>query len=383
MDFSEVIGQEHIKTHLKTTAKAGRIPHAQLFIGINGSGVLPMAIAYASEVLALHYEENSPEYHESKRRVSNLNHPDLHFFYPVNTNQKVKKDAVSEHFSNEWRNFVLKNPYGSLFEWLQTLGIENKQGNISRREAYNISKKIALKSHDKGYKVVIIWMAENMNESCANGILKIIEEPTEKTVLLLLSEREENLLSTIRSRCQKINFPRLSEADIAKKLITNLNISDSAAFQITRRAQGDYNKALQLISETDQDIQFETWFIKMTRSAFKAGKTKTAIRDILELTEELASIGRETQKKFLNFSLELIRQALLKNYSTNELVYYKTHDKNFKLENFSSYIHHNNILEFYTILEDAIYHIERNANPKVLFTDLSIKFTHLIHAKKE
>lgn len=379
MDFSEVIGQEHIKTHLLTTAKAGRIPHAQLFSGINGSGLLPMAIAYASEILALQYEENSEEYQKSKRRVSELNHPDLHFFYPVNTNQKIKDKPVSDHFSDEWREFVLNNPYGSLFEWLQTLGIEKKQGNISRREANTIFRKLALKSHDGGYKVAIIWMAENMNPNCANAILKLIEEPTEKTLLLLLAEREENLLTTIKSRCQKITFPLLPEADIAEKLIANLKLDESQAFQISRRAQGDYNKAIQLSNETDADIQFEAWFIRLVRTAFSAKGNKKAIQDILELTEELAATSRENQKKFLNFSLEIIRQALLKNYSAEELVYYKTTDRTFQLAKFAPFIHHNNIIGFFEALEDAVYHIERNANSKILFTDLSIKFTHLIH----
>lgn len=380
MDFSEVIGQEHIKAHLLTTAKAGRIPHAQLFAGLNGSGILPMAIAYASELLALQYEEGSAEYRKSKHRVSELNHPDLHFFYPVNTNSKIKDKPVSHHFSDEWRKFVIKNPYASLFEWLQVLGIENKQGYIARREANNISRKLSLKSHDGGYKVAIIWMAENMGSECANAILKLIEEPTDKTVLLLLTEREENLLTTIKSRCQKINFPFLPEAAIANKLILDLNIDESQALQISRRAQGDFNKALQLVNETDEDTLYEAWFIRMSRMAFMAKKDKKQILGILELSDELAGLGREKQKKFLNFSLEIIRQAMLQNYSAGELVYYKTHDSSFRFEQFSTHIHHNNITGFYKALEDAIYHIERNANPKILFTNLFVRMTHLFHA---
>lgn len=382
MDFSQIIGQEHIKAHLKTTAKAGRIPHAQLFSGINGSGLLPMAIAYASEILALQYEEGSQGYENCKRRVSELNHPDIHFFYPVNTTSKIKDKPVSDHFSDEWRKFVLTNPYGSLFEWLQTLGIENKQGNISRREANNISRKLSLKSHDGGYKVAIIWMAENMGNECANAILKLIEEPTEKTLLLLLAEREEKLLTTITSRCQKITFPLLPETEIGEKLISDLKLDESRAFQISRRAQGDYNKALQLATETDEDMLFETWFIRMARVAFMAKKDKKEILNVLDLSDELAGIGREKQKKFLSFSLEIIRQALLQNYATEELVYYKTNDRSFRFDLFSGHIHHNNIMGFYEALEDAAYHIERNANAKILFTNLIIKFTHLFHTRQ-
>src|SRR5690606_7853368 len=162
MDFSDVIGNQHLKAHLLRTIQNGRIPHAQLFSGINGSGLLPMAIAYASELLCKQFSPNSLEYVQCKRKVSKLAHPDLHFVYPVNTNDDVKKNAVSDNYAEAWRNFVLDNPYASLFEWLQYIGIENKQGNISKFEAEQISKKLSLKAYEGGYKVMIIWMAENM-----------------------------------------------------------------------------------------------------------------------------------------------------------------------------------------------------------------------------
>lgn len=382
MDFSKIIGQKHIQSHLQTTANAGRIPHAQLFSGKNGTGMLAVAIAYASELLCMQYKKDSAEYEKCKRHVNQLNHPDLHFFYPVNTNQDIKKDPISDDFSTAWRKFVLKNPYASLFEWLQSLGIENKQGNISRNEANHISKKLALKSYEGGYKVAIIWMAENMHSSCSNAILKLIEEPTDKTVLILITEREEKLLTTIKSRCQKLQFPLLAENDIAKGLIENENLEEHLAIQISRRAQGDYNKALQLSKETGEDDQFESWFIDLVRTAFQARGNKKAIQDLLKWTDEISGQGRETQKKFLNFSIEMFRQALLENYSSNDLVYYIPKDQSFSIRNFAPYVHQNNISEIYQTLEDATYHIERNANPKLLFSDLSIKLTRLLHAKR-
>jgi len=382
MNFSDVIGQNHIKSHLKTTVATGRVAHAQLFSGINGSGLLPMAIAYAAELLASHYEKGSAEYEASHRKVREFNHPDLHFFYPVNTTKEVKKDALSHDFAEQWREFVQQNPYASLFEWLQSLGIGDKQGNISRGEANHISKKLSLKSHEGGYKIAIIWMAENMNISCANAILKLIEEPTDKTVLLLLSEREENILTTIKSRCQKISFPRLPDAEIANGLIKKYNLEESKAIQISRRAQGDFNKAIQLSGETDGDAQFESWFIALVRTAFMAKQDKKAIRELLAWTDHIASAGRETQKKFLIFSIEMFRQALLTNYQTHELVYYNTYDPGFSLRKFAPYVHHNNIEEIFKTLEEATYHVERNAHAKILFMDLSIKLTRLLHAKR-
>jgi DNA polymerase-3 subunit delta' len=382
MDFSEIIGQHHIKQHLAKTIENGRIPHAQLFTGINGSGLLPMAIAYAGTLLCNQYEKDSPEYIACKNKVAKLSHPDLHFVYPVNTSEIAKKHAVSDNYSEAWRNFVLKNPYGSLFEWLQSLGIERKQGNISKYEAEQISKKLSLKAYEGGYKVMIIWMAENMNGECANKILKLVEEPSDKTVLILLTEREGQIITTIRSRCQKLNFPLLSEADIAEALVKNLQIKETSAQKTARRARGNYNKALQLLEETGEDEVFEKWFISWVRTAFRAKGNKGAINQLLAWSDELAGQGRETQKKFLAYCIEIFRQALLKNYKADSLLFFEASDKSFSIQKFAPFVHQNNIFEITTALEDAAYHIERNGNAKIIFTDLSIKLTRLIHKKE-
>ena len=379
MDFSEVIGHQHIKSHLSATIENGRIPHAQLFSGVNGSGLLPMAIAYASELLCSQFEKGSPESISCKNKVSKLAHPDLHFVYPVNTSDIAKKNAISDNCAEGWRSFVLNNPYASLFEWLQSIGIEKKQGNISKYEAENISKKLSLKAFEGGYKVMIIWMADNMNSECANKILKLVEEPTEKTVLLLLTEREEQIITTIRSRCQKLTFPLLSEADISENLVQKLQINESLALQTARRSRGDFNKALQLLEETGEDEIFEKWFISWVRTAFRAKGNKGAINNLLDWSDELAGQGRETQKKFLAYCIEVFRQALLKNYNADTLLFFKASDSSFSLPKFAPFVHQNNIFEINSALEDASYHIERNGNAKIIFTDLSIKLTRLIH----
>lgn len=381
MDFSEVIGNQHIKAHLIKTVENGRIPHAQLFTGTNGSGLLPMAIAYASELLCMQYGKGSPEYLACQRKVSKLEHPDLHFVYPVNTSEKIARNAVSDDYANDWRNFVLNNPYASLFEWLQSIGIERKQGNISKYEAEQIAKKLSLKAYEGGYKVMIIWMAENMNMECGNKILKLIEEPSDKTVLLLLTEREGQILTTIRSRCQQLNFPLLAEADIIEALIQQEEIPEAMAARAAQRARGDYNRALQSLEETGEDDVFEKWFILWVRTAFKAKGNKGAINSLLEWSDEVAGQGRETQKKFLNYCIELFRQALLKNYKSDSLVHFESKDKSFKIENFAPFVHQNNIFQITAALEDALYHIERNGNAKIIFTDLSINLTRFIHRK--
>ncbi len=379
MAFTEIIGQNHLKSHLSTSVENGRIPHAQILSGINGSGLLTLAIAYASELLSRQYQKESQEYMATSNKVKKLIHPDLHFVYPVNTNDNIKKNAISDNYASEWREFVLQNPYASLFEWMQFIGVEKKQGNISKYEAESISKKLSLKAYEGGYKVMIIWMAENMNMECANKILKLVEEPSDKTVLLLLTENEGQIISTIRSRCQALQVPPLSENDIASTLISRHAVSENIAAQIAIRAQGDYNRALQLKDETGEEKVFEKWFIIWVRSAFRAKGNKQAINHLLDWSDEIAKQGRETQKKFILYCTELFRQALLKNYNADSLIFFKSNDPTFAIEKFAPFVHQNNIFEITSALEEALYHIERNGNAKIIFTDLSIQLTRLIH----
>jgi len=382
MDFSEIIGQEHIKSHLQTTLTNGRVAHAQLFVGLSGTGLLPLALAYAKELLCSHHQEGSEAYERCAKNVSSLSHPDLHFIYPVNTNDSVKKNALSDSFATEWRGFIAEHPYGSLYDWFQVLGIENKQGNISVKEAEEISKKISLKSYEGGYKIMIIWMADKMNNECSNKILKLVEEPPARTVLLLLTENEEQIINTIRSRCQTLHIPLLSEKDIAETLVQKHQVSEPIANKTSRQAHGDFNKALHIIQNDNQDATFEEWFVLWVRTAFKAKGNKESIQELLLWSEMMAGKGRETQKNFLSYCMELFRQALLKNYQADVLLYFETNDPKFSIEKFAPFVHQNNIYEITTALEDASYHIERNGNAKIIFTDLSIQLTRLIHKKE-
>jgi len=384
MLFSEVLGQEHIKNHLTTSVDKGRIAHAQLFVGPEGCGTLPMALAYAQYLLCNNENgENTGGNDSCNLKFKNFSHPDLHFAFPVTTSNKVKSKPVSNFYLEEWRQLLEQQPYGNLFDWYKMLGVDNKQGQIGVDEAHEIVKSLSLKSYEGGYKVMIIWMAEKMNTPCANKLLKLIEEPPEKTVFLLIAEDEEQLINTIRSRCQILHFPMLSEEVIAQSLVTNYHIEMSVATKIAHQSNGNYNKACDLIYQDSEDIQFEKWFVIWVRSAFKAKGNKSAIHDLISWSEEIAKTGRETQKKFLSFCLNYFRQALLLNYKANELVYLEPKSENFKLENFAPFVHDNNIMEISNELQDAIYHIERNGNSKIVLTDLSIKLTRLLHKKSQ
>lgn len=378
MQFDEIIGLPHIKKHLTTTVDNNRTPHAQLFVGSAGSGTLPMAIAYAQYLLC---GKEKGENTACNHKFKNLSHPDLHFAFPVATNGNIKKHAVSSKFLKQWRDFVAKNPYGSVYEWYQEIGIENKQGQIGVEEAQNIVKSLSLKSFEGGYKVMLIWMADKMHTSAANKLLKLIEEPPEETVFILITEDEEQIIQTIRSRCQSLHFPRLSEADIAQALQKKENCTEAIALKIAHQSIGSYTKALHILNKNSGDEQFEAWFISWIRSAFKAKGNKSIVLELVAWSEEISALGRETQKNFLLYCIDFFRQALLLNYKANELVYFEPNSEGFKLENFAPFVNGSNILDITDALETAIYHIERNGNSKIILTDLSIKLTRFLHQK--
>lgn len=382
MQFSEILGQEHIKSHLTKSADTGRIPHAQLFVGPEGSGTLPMAIAYAQYLICNNQNaENDGSNEACNIKFQKTSHPDLHFIYPTVSTDEVKTKPKSIDFIVEWRQFLEKNKYGSLFEWYQILGVKNKQGEIRVDDAQEILKLLALKSYEGGYKIMIIWMADKLNIAASNKLLKLLEEPTDKTVFILISENEEDIIQTIRSRCQVLHFNGLPEKVIADSLISNENIEPKTALKIAHQAQGNYNKALQLLQPDSESTFFEKWFVDWVRAAFRAKGNAAAIQDLIQWSEQIAGLGRETQKKFLHFCIDMFRQALLLNYQAKDLVYIEPQVEKFKLENFAPFVNGNNINDIFKELSDAMYHIERNGNAKIILTDLSIKLTRLIHKK--
>ncbi|MEN3323800.1 DNA polymerase III subunit delta' [Mariniflexile soesokkakense] len=384
MLFSEILGQDHIKNHLTQSVDNGRVPHAQLFVGPEGCGTLPIAIAYAQYLLCSNTNgENNTGNEACNLKFNNVSHPDLHFAFPVTTSDKAKSHPVSSHYLEEWRQLLKEQPYGNLFDWYKLLGVDNKQGQIGVDEAQDIVKALSLKAYEGGYKVMLIWMAEKMNTAAANKLLKLIEEPPNKTVFILIAEEEEQIINTIRSRCQVLHLPPLAEEVIKNGLIKQYGLEASVATKIAHQANGNYNKACDLVYQDSEDIQFETWFIFWIRSAFKAKGNKAAIHDLISWSEDISKTGRETQKQFLNFCLDFFRQALLLNYNATNLVYLETKTEKFKLENFAPFVHGNNIMEISDELQDAIYHIERNGNSKIILTDLSIKLTRLLHKKAE
>lgn len=382
MLFSSILGHDHLISHLTKTADTGRIPHAQLFVGPEGCGTLAVAIAYAQYILCQNQgSENNSGNAACNLKFETISHPDLHFIFPTVTTEEIKTKPKSIDFISDWRQFVRQNPYGSLFDWYQVLGVQNKQGEIRVTDAQEIVKSLSLKAYEGGYKITIIWMADKMNVDASNKLLKLLEEPADKTVFILISDNEEAIIQTIRSRCQVLNFNALPEKIIEDALVSRENIEPRSAKKLAHQAQGDYNKALKLLQENNEEDLFEKWFVDWVRAAFRAKGNAAAIQDLLNWSEQIAGLGREAQKKYLNYCIQLFRQALLLNYQTTALVYVEPKIENFKLENFAPFVNHSNIEAIFTALSDAIYHIERNGNAKLILTDLSIKLTRLIHSK--
>ena len=384
MLFKDILGQDHIKNYLITTANAGRIPHAQLFIGPEGSGTLPMAMAYAQYILCNNSDgENTTGNSACNLKFEHISHPDMHFVYPITSTDEVKGDnVVSTNFLDQWRGFVKENPYGSLFDWYKKLEIPKKQGIISVKESAAINKNLSLKAYEGGYKVMIIWMADKMRTDAANKLLKLLEEPPEKTIFILISESIDDLLQTIISRCQVVDFLALPEQVITDALIATHKVEANLAKKIAHQCEGNYNKALHLLHKDDDDSVFEEWFINWVRAAFKAKGNASVIADLISWSTTIAKEGRETQKNFLQFCIQFFRQALLLNYKATDLVYLEPNFENFKLEKFAPFVHGNNIMDIFKELEDAMYHIERNGNSNIILTDLSIKLTRLLHKKE-
>ena len=376
MLFRDIVGQEAIKEELFRGHKKGRIPHCQLFYGPKGCGSLPLAIAYARMVLC---EEEALSNQACNLRVSELKHPDLHFIFPVANTQEILTKAISANFLPQWRAFLHSNSYASLYDWFLSIGIENKQGKIGKDEVSDLVKKMSLKSYEGGWKVAIIWMAERMNLSATNKLLKLIEEPPKKTLFLFVSEDIRSLADTLISRCQKIELKPLSSKKMSKALVQK-GYSKEEASGASVKSTGNFNEALKFVSNKVDEKMFEEWFLSWVRSAFAVRKNKEAVLDLVAWSKNISKTGRETQKSFLSYSLDLFRQSLLKNYFLDELTTYSP-STDFNFESFSNFISGNNIDAISVELETAYSNIQSNGNSNMIFMDLSLKLTRLLHKK--
>lgn len=377
MQFKDIIGQEEIKKRLIKTVKDNRISHAQLFLGPEGNEKLALAIAYAQYINCTNKQDNdSCGECPSCKKYNKLIHPDLHFIYPVANTKEIKK-ATSIDFLPKWRNFLIKNKYHiTLNEWLKEIGIEKKQGIIKTEDCNNIIKTLSYKSFEAEYKVMIIWMAEKLYHSAAPKILKILEEPPEKTLFILISEDQEQIISTIISRTQLIKIPKIKDKDIYKAIKDNFDLREKDISRIINLSGGNYKEALRLIEQSPDERYNIDNFIEWMRLCYKS--------DFFEINNfviRISKIGREKQKNFLINSLKFLRLCLIYNYDKDKnKLKFEGDDLTF-IRNFSPFINSSNILQITDECDKAVYYIERNANPSILFMDLSIKLIYLLKKK--
>jgi len=374
MNFSQIIGQDFLKQYFKKTIAKKRVPHTQLFVGDEGAGTLAMALAFANELLCKNNKN-------CQNKVAKIIHPDMHFVFPTITKDGISKPS-SEDFMTEWRAFLLKNPYAGLFDWMKHLEVANKQGMIRVKDANNIIKKSALKPYEADYKIIIVWMIESMNLETANALLKVLEEPPEDTKFILIAQKTDLILPTILSRCQIHQFMPISFDHIKTSLINLKSLDETTAIKIAHQANGSWAKALEVHEKNNSNADFQKYFISWVRIAFAAKSNKKSIQELIKWSEEMATKGREAQKQFLLFALETFRQAMLINYQNKSLSYFDFSSFGFELSKLAPFIHSQNIEDIYKIITDSTYFIERNANPKLLFLDLSINLTKLLHKKE-
>jgi DNA polymerase III subunit delta' len=380
MRFSDIIGKKEIKDRLIQSVNEGRISHAQLFAGTPGTGGLPLAVAYATYIHCLKKSAlDSCGVCSSCIKNKKLIHPDLHFTFPVIT--VPKKEPVSATFITEFRQAFLENPYLNLNEWYETLDVENKQGFISVEESLEIVRVLNLKPYESEFKIQIIWMPEKMRTDTSNKLLKIIEEPPNNTIFLLVSEQSEQLLPTIRSRTQLIKIPRLTVAELSDAIMLHEKTEQIVARRTARIASGDIGYALNILHEHDHDNQLETNFISWMRlcyDPFAERGGKLVWKELNSWIDTIVKEGREYQKSFFRFSLEAARECMLVNTGAESIARFDDEIiPNFS--KFSKFIHPGNISSITHLLNRACYSVERNANPRILFLDLSLKLHRLLN----
>jgi DNA polymerase-3 subunit delta' len=372
MLFKEVVGQHEIKQHLLEIGKAGNIPHAQLFLSQPGAGALALALAFTQFIVCENkQEEDSCGVCGACTKAHKMIHPDIHYTYPIIAKKPSPHPSLSTDYIVEWRKAINENPYINELEWLQSIGAENKQGNITADEARNIIKGLNLTTFESTYKIQIIWMAEALSKE-GNILLKLLEEPPSNTVLILIAENQEEILPTILSRCQLVKINKIEDIDLAQALLKK-GVPQSNTQHIAYLADGNFNEALKLIhSETHENTRMLTQWLDYSIN-MKAG-------ELLKFTDENSKLGRENLKSFLEYTTHIFREALMLLHMKNYQPRLAEDERNLamRINKFLSYKKLSNLLE---LINKKHYEIERNVSPKMVLMDMSLRMNKILRAK--
>ena len=375
MDWSEVIGQKEAQERLIQMVREDRLPHAMMLCGPVGSGKLALAIAFGCYLLSR--SEECGVRSEESPMLQKLEHPDLHFTYPTIKLPSMSADhkPVSDDFAKEWHEQVMQSPYFTMEEWMAAMGGENQQAIITAGESDELVRKLSLKSSQGGYKVSIVWLPERMNIECANKLLKLIEEPPQQTVFIMVSEEPEKLLETIRSRVQRIDIRKTDNEDIRQALIERRGIDEDSALRISRRANGNWLAAIEELQADSENGLFLDMYKTLMRLAYQR-----KIKELRKWSEQMAAMGREKQKRWLNYFLRMTRENFMYNFQEEELNYMTSEEEAFA-SNFARFVNEGNILPISDMANLAIRDIGQNANAKIVFFDFALQMIVLLLQK--
>ncbi len=372
MNFKDIIGQQDIINRLRNEVDAGRLPHALMLYGPSGSGKLALALALARYMLCQHPEDGEPCGHcHSCRMTEQWAHPDLHFTFPVFKISDSDKPVSDDHVM-EWREQLARTPYFTPNDWLAAIKGVNQQLRIYVSESDALLHKLSLKSSQGGYRVVIIWLPEKMSEDTSNKLLKLIEEPPSRTHFLMVCQEPDQVLGTIVSRTQRIMVPPLSEEVLAQALISRHSLPEAQARDIARVAQGNYTQALQLMETDNERQEYFDLFVSIMRLCYMH-----KVKEMREWSEQVASKGRESQKRMLEYWQRMVRENFIYNFRRHELNYMSQAEQQFA-QNFARFINERNVIPIMEELSDCQADIEQNVNPKMVFFDFGIKMTILL-----
>lgn len=382
MLFSQIIGQQEVKDRFIRSVSEGRIPHAQLLYGPEGVGKLPLAIAYAQYICCEHRgAHDACGVCPSCVKYNKLAHPDLHFVFPV-IKPAGKQSVVCDDFIGEFRKLVLEKTYFSVDEWYARISGDAKQGMIYTNESEEIVRKLSMKTYEAEYKVMIVWLPEKLHESAANKLLKILEEPYEKTLFLLVSNAPDAIITTILSRTQRIHVPGLADAEVAQALLDrHAGLTETEAADAARIAEGSYLRAEMILEEGNESrVNFDR-FVSIMRLAWQVGNRKdhASLKTLRKWADDMAAgtVGRERQKKFLQYAQRMVRENFIYNLHQADLNYMTSYESDFSTR-FSPFINERNVEQLVAEFALAERHIEQNVNAKMVFFDLVLKIIMLL-----
>ena len=376
MNFSEVIGQDDVKSRLLTLIESGKMPHSLLLYGAPGCGKMALALALASHLLGEN-DVNNSKAASVKAMLDRWEHPDLHFSYPVirPTGTTADHKMISDDFAKEWHLLLKKGPYFDMDTWLEHMNAANQQAIIFASESDNLTRKLNLKSSMGGYKVAIIWLPERMNVECANKLLKLLEEPPHQTLFIMVSEAPERLLETVRSRTQMIQVKRIDTAVLERALVEKRGLDDDTAHRVAQIANGSWLDAIRMLNADSEAKQFFNDFVSVMRASYRRD-----IREMKAWSERVATYGREKQKRMLLYFHRMFRENFMYNFKQSSLIHFTQDEEQFA-QKFAPFINERNIVELYELVELNIRDLSQNANPKIVFFDFTLRVTMLLVRK--